>query len=151
MTPRERRKDRRTRRKSSKILLGVGVVFSLIAIGVLSFGIWVLNVAAEAPPELDLISVGSEYTAAGGKARIRMTVNAHVDLPDPLGNPYVEVPVQTELSVTPEHRLAIDVWLPDLRALGRSLIAWATAMLSRLLGPLWGFLGAWIDSKIEDY
>jgi penicillin-binding protein 1A len=51
MTQRERRRQRRSRRrKSSKILLGLGVVVALVAISVLSFGLWVLNVAAEAPP-----------------------------------------------------------------------------------------------------
>jgi penicillin-binding protein 1A len=51
MTQRERRRLRRSRRrKSSKVLLGLGVVVALVAISVLSFGLWVLNVAAEAPP-----------------------------------------------------------------------------------------------------
>ena len=50
MTPRERRKLRTRRHKGSKVLLGIGVMFALVAVAVLSFGIWVLNVAAEAPP-----------------------------------------------------------------------------------------------------
>jgi penicillin-binding protein 1A len=50
MTQRARRRHRRTRRhKSSKILLGLGVVTAILAIGVLSFGLWVLNVAATTP------------------------------------------------------------------------------------------------------
>jgi penicillin-binding protein 1A len=51
MTQRERRRHRRSRRrKTSKLLLGLGVVVALVAISALSFGLWVLNVAAEAPP-----------------------------------------------------------------------------------------------------
>jgi penicillin-binding protein 1A len=51
MTQRERRRHRRSRRrKSSKVMLGLGVVVALIAISILSFGLWVLSVAAEAPP-----------------------------------------------------------------------------------------------------
>jgi penicillin-binding protein 1A len=51
MTSRERRQKRRgRRRKSGKVLLAIGVILSIVALSVLSFGIWVLNVAAEAPP-----------------------------------------------------------------------------------------------------
>jgi penicillin-binding protein 1A len=50
MTQRARRRQRRSGRKRNKILLGLGVSTALIAIGVLSFGLWALNVAAEAPP-----------------------------------------------------------------------------------------------------
>jgi penicillin-binding protein 1A len=54
MTQRARRRHRRTARKRGKILLGLGVVVTLIAIAALSFGIWVLSVAAEAPPISEL-------------------------------------------------------------------------------------------------
>jgi penicillin-binding protein 1A len=50
MTQRERRRQRRSRRRTgSKFLLGLGVLAALVGIAALSFGIWVLNVAAEAP------------------------------------------------------------------------------------------------------
>jgi penicillin-binding protein 1A len=71
MTQRERRRHRRSKgRKSSKVLLGLGVITACIAIAALSFGIWVLNVAAEAPSidELKPIDKGanSEILAADG-------------------------------------------------------------------------------------
>jgi penicillin-binding protein 1A len=69
MTQRGRRRHRRSR-KPSKILLGLGVLAALSAIGVLSAGIWVLSVAAEAPPIEDLRPVdrgtSSEVFAADG-------------------------------------------------------------------------------------
>ena len=69
MTQRARRRHRRGH-KPSKILLGIGVLAALIAIGVLSAGIWVLSVAAEAPPIEDLRPVdrgtSSEVFAADG-------------------------------------------------------------------------------------
>ncbi len=107
-------------------------------------------VAAEAPPEIDLISVGSEYSVAGGKARVTTTVRAHVDLPDPLGNPYVEVPIRTEFSVTPDRALAMDVWLPDVQSIARSIIAFVDFVLRRLLGPIWELIGVSLDSNIAD-
>jgi penicillin-binding protein 1A len=71
MTQRERRRHRRsTGKKHSKILLGLGVIAACIAIAALSFGIWVLNVAAGAPSidELKPIDKGanSEILAADG-------------------------------------------------------------------------------------
>jgi penicillin-binding protein 1A len=50
MTQRARRRSRRTRpRIVSKVLLGIVVVASAMAIGALSFGVWVLEVMAKAP------------------------------------------------------------------------------------------------------
>jgi penicillin-binding protein 1A len=71
MTQRSRRRHRRrSTGKSSKILLGIGVVAAMIAIPVLGIGIWALDVAAEAPPidELKPIDKGenSEIFAADG-------------------------------------------------------------------------------------
>lgn len=71
MTPRARRRLRRTRRhKVSKVLLGLVVLAASAAIAALSFGLWVLGVAAEAPPieELKPIDKGqnSVVLAADG-------------------------------------------------------------------------------------
>ena len=70
MTQRARKRHRRSTSTSSKILLGIGVVVALIAIPILSVGIWALDVAAEAPPigELKPIDKGenSEILAADG-------------------------------------------------------------------------------------
>ncbi len=88
MTPRERRRQRRTRRrKSSKILLGIGIVFSLVAIAVLSFGIWVLNVAAEVPPidELRPIDKGANSVVfASDGTRLGYIQNDELRTPIPL-------------------------------------------------------------------
>jgi len=88
MTPRERRKHRRTRRrKSSKVLLGVGVVLSVVAIAVLSFGIWVLNVAAEAPPidELRAVDKGANTVVfASDGTRLGYIQNDELRTPVPL-------------------------------------------------------------------
>jgi penicillin-binding protein 1A len=88
MTPRERRRSRRTRRrKSSKVLLGVGVVFATIAIAVLSFGIWVLNVAAEVPPieELKPIDKGANTVVfAADGTRLGYIQNDELRTPIPL-------------------------------------------------------------------
>jgi penicillin-binding protein 1A len=70
MTQRARRRHRRSGKKSSKILLGLGVVAALIAIPILGVGIWALDVAATAPPidELRPIDKGenSQIFAADG-------------------------------------------------------------------------------------
>jgi len=70
MTQRARRRHRRSTKKRTKILLGLGVVAAMIAIPVLSVGIWALDVAAEAPPidELKPIDKGenSQIFAADG-------------------------------------------------------------------------------------
>jgi len=88
MTPRERRKHRRTRRrKSSKVLLGVGVVLSVVAVAVHSYGIWVLNVAAEAPPidELRAVDKGANTVVfASDGTRLGYIQNDELRTPVPL-------------------------------------------------------------------
>ncbi len=61
MTYRARRRHRRSQKKRSKILLGLMVVAMAVAVALVSFGIWVLSVAAEAPPidELKPINNGA--------------------------------------------------------------------------------------------
>lgn len=108
------------------------------------------TVATLAPPEFDLISVGSTYSVVNGRARVTTRVNGHYDLPDPAGNPYIEVPVPIELSVTPEHALALDVWLPDIHSLAHGFIATGELLARRFLGPVWVWFQAWLDSKIAD-
>ena len=54
MTARQRRVARRSRKKRGPILLGLGVLGAALTIAAMSAGLWVLNVAAEAPPLGDL-------------------------------------------------------------------------------------------------
>jgi penicillin-binding protein 1A len=64
MTQRARRRQRRTRRhKASKIFLGLTVVGAAVAIGVLSTGIWVLDVAAGAGTIADLEPIDKGETS----------------------------------------------------------------------------------------
>ncbi|HEX2371976.1 MAG TPA: transglycosylase domain-containing protein [Solirubrobacterales bacterium] len=70
MTQRERRRRRRSGKARNKILLGIGMFATMIAVGVLGVGIWVLSVAAKAPPIEDLKpvdrSTSSQVFAADG-------------------------------------------------------------------------------------
>jgi penicillin-binding protein 1A len=70
MTQRERRRRRRSGRARNKVLLGIGVFATVIAVGVLGVGIWVLSVVAKAPPidELKPVdrSTSSQVFAADG-------------------------------------------------------------------------------------
>jgi penicillin-binding protein 1A len=70
MTQRERRRRRRSGRARNKVLLGIGVFATVIAVGVLGVGVWVLSVAAKAPPidELKPVdrSTSSQVFAADG-------------------------------------------------------------------------------------
>jgi penicillin-binding protein 1A len=61
MTQRARRRQRRSGRKRNKIFLGLGVFVAIVAIGILSVGIWALSIAADAPPieELKPVETGS--------------------------------------------------------------------------------------------
>ena len=54
MTARQRRVARRSRKKRGPIFLGLGLLVATLAIGALSAVVWVLNVAADAPPLEDL-------------------------------------------------------------------------------------------------
>ena len=88
MTQRGRRRHRRSGRKSSKILLGLGVLLALIAIGILSVGVWALSIAAEAPPieELKPVdrSTSSQVFAADG-SRLGYIQSDVVRTPVPIG------------------------------------------------------------------
>jgi len=64
MTHRERRRNRRSGRKGNKILLGLGVVVAMVAIGVLSVGLWALSIASEAPPIEELKPVDRGTSSA---------------------------------------------------------------------------------------
>jgi penicillin-binding protein 1A len=90
MTQRERRRQRRSRRgKSSKVMLGLGVVVALVGISVLSFGLWVLNVAAEAPPidELRPIDKGANTVVfASDGSRLGYIQNDELRTPIELEN-----------------------------------------------------------------
>jgi len=89
MTQRGRRRHRRSGRKSSKILLGLGVLLAMIAIGILSVGVWALSIAAEAPPidELKPVdrSTSSQVFAADG-SRLGYIQSDVVRTPVPLDN-----------------------------------------------------------------
>jgi penicillin-binding protein 1A len=72
MTLRARRRHRRSGRKRSKILLGLGVATAMVAVGILSVGLWALSVASEAPPieELKPVDRGTSsavFAADGGR------------------------------------------------------------------------------------
>ena len=64
MTARQRRVARRSRKKRGPIFLGLGLLVATLAIGALSAAVWVLNVAADAPPleELKPIDKGANST-----------------------------------------------------------------------------------------
>src|SRR5262245_61958771 len=70
MSARSRRRHRRTSRKRNPFLLALLIFGSCLALGVMLFGMWVLSVAAEAPPisELQPVDVGENsviYAADG--------------------------------------------------------------------------------------
>ena len=54
MSARSRRRHRRTSRKRNPVLLTLLVCGAIAALGVMTFGLWVISVAAEAPPIEDL-------------------------------------------------------------------------------------------------
>jgi penicillin-binding protein 1A len=65
MTPRARRRHRRRRsHKAKPIMLGLAVIAALIALVVLSFGIYVLSVAASAPALSDLAPIDEGTNSA---------------------------------------------------------------------------------------
>lgn len=87
MTQRARRRQRRTGRKRGKIFLGLGVLISLIAIGVLGVGIWALGVAAEAPDldELKPINKGADSVVfAADGSRLGVVASDQIRTPVPL-------------------------------------------------------------------
>ena len=54
MSARSRRRHRRTSRKRNPFLLALLICSAIAALGVMTFGLWVISVAAEAPPIEDL-------------------------------------------------------------------------------------------------
>jgi len=54
MSARSRRRHRRTSRKRNPFLLTLLICGAIAALGVMTFGLWVISVAAEAPPIEDL-------------------------------------------------------------------------------------------------
>jgi penicillin-binding protein 1A len=72
MSARSRRRLRRTSRKRNPFLVVLMVIGSTLALGALGFGLWVMTVAADAPPlsELQPVDVGENsiiYAADGSK------------------------------------------------------------------------------------
>src|ERR687891_1582439 len=72
MSARSRRRLRRTSRKRNPFLLALLVLGSCLALATLGFGMWVISVAAEAPPieELQPVDVGENsiiYAADGSR------------------------------------------------------------------------------------
>ena len=72
MSARSRRRLRRTSRKRNPFLLVLLVLAACLALGAMSFGLWVLSVAAEAPPiaQLQPVDVGENsviYAADGSR------------------------------------------------------------------------------------
>ena len=100
--------------------------------------------------ELQLISVGSTYSNADGKAKVDTTIFANVDIPDPGGTEYVEPHVHSELSVSATNQLTVDVFLPDLQAMANELLAPVRWALRFLLGPLSTTFQLALDSAVRD-
>jgi penicillin-binding protein 1A len=72
MSARSRRRHRRTSRKRNPFLLALVICGSVLSLVVMSFGLWVLSVAAEAPPidQLQPVDNGSNsiiYAADGSR------------------------------------------------------------------------------------
>jgi penicillin-binding protein 1A len=72
MSARSRRRHRRTSRKRNPFLLALLICGAIIALGAMTFGLWVISVAAEAPPidELRPIDQGENsivYAADGSR------------------------------------------------------------------------------------
>jgi penicillin-binding protein 1A len=86
MTLRARKRRRHTAKKRNKILLGIGVIAALTGIAIASAAIWVLSVAAEAPPIQDLrpIDQGANsviYAADGSRLGYIQSDEARTPLP----------------------------------------------------------------------
>jgi penicillin-binding protein 1A len=89
MSARSRRRHRRTSRKRNPFLLVLLILGSIIALGVMGFGLWVMSVAADAPPisELQPVDVGENsviYAADGTRLGYIQsdTARTPVDLAD---------------------------------------------------------------------
>jgi hypothetical protein len=108
------------------------------------------RLAQNLPDEVDLISVGCHYSDRGDVAHLDTTISGHFDLPDPAGNPYVEVPVPVDLSVTSDRKLALDIQLPSVASIASHVYVGAQAAARVFLGPLWGFVAALAQSAVDD-
>jgi penicillin-binding protein 1A len=86
MSARSRRRLRRTSRKRNPILVVLMVLGSTLALGALGFGLWVMSVAADAPPlaELQPVDVGENsiiYAADGSKLGYIQSDTARTPVP----------------------------------------------------------------------
>ena len=67
MSARARRRHRRSGRKKNPFLLAMVVLGAILAKGVMSFGVYVLAVAAETPPLSELKPVGQGANCSGSQ------------------------------------------------------------------------------------
>ncbi len=86
MSARSRRRLRRTSRKRNPFLLTLLVLGSCLALGAMAFGLWVISVAAEAPPieELQPVDVGENsiiYAADGSRLGYIQSDTARTPVP----------------------------------------------------------------------
>ena len=86
MSARSRRRHRRTSRKRNPFLLALVVLGAVISLVVMSFGLWVLSVAAEAPPieQLQPVDNGSNsiiYAADGSRLGYIQSDEARTPIP----------------------------------------------------------------------
>ncbi len=76
MSARSRRRHRRTSRKRNPFLLALVVCVAVAALGVMSFGLWVISVAAEAPA-IDELQPGRAGRELGRLCRRRLPARLH--------------------------------------------------------------------------
>jgi penicillin-binding protein 1A len=86
MSARSRRRHRRTSRKRNPFLVVLLVLGSMLALGTLGFGLWVMSVAADAPPisELQPVDVGENsvvFAADGTKLGYIQSDTARTPVP----------------------------------------------------------------------
>src|SRR5215207_811582 len=86
MSARSRRRHRRTSRKRNPFLVVLLVLGSMLALGVLGFGLWAMSVAADAPPisELQPVDVGENsvvFAADGTKLGYIQSDTARTPVP----------------------------------------------------------------------
>jgi penicillin-binding protein 1A len=86
MSARSRRRHRRTSRKRNPFLLALVILGSVVSLVVMTFGLWVLSVAAEAPPieQLQPVDEGSNsiiYAADGSRLGYIQSDEARTPVP----------------------------------------------------------------------